>query len=95
MKRIKKNNESMSSKGLRRNQSGKKQRGSTKMTCIISLENGSAIWLFPNSEIGSGAWYLPKQFLDDQKSIRNAIEKALCQLANFESRSSCKNEYPI
>ena len=94
MKKIKKN-ESMSSKGLRRNQSSKRQRGSTKMTCIISLENGSAIWLFPDSEISSGAWYLPKQFLDDQKTIRNAIEEALCQLADFEMKSSCKNKYPI
>jgi hypothetical protein len=94
MKKIKKN-ESTSSKDSRRDQTNKIQRGLEIMAGILYLGNGSAIWHFHNSDGGSEDWYLPKKYLDDQKKIRDAIEEALCQLANFKIRSNCKNEYQL
>jgi len=94
MSKIKKN-ESTSSKGSRRDQINKIQHSSIVEAGILCFKNGSVIWLSYNSENCAEGWYLPKKYLDDQKTIRDAIEEALCQLANFEIRSSCKNEYPV
>jgi len=83
MKRIKKN-ESTSSKGSRRNQN-KIQSSVNAMACVISLKDGSAIWFSYNSATGPEGWHIPKKFLDDQKTFRNALERALGQPADPKS----------
>ena len=92
MSKIKKNEPS---KGSQRDQTNRIQHSSIIKAGIFYLKNGSVIWLSSNSEDCAEDWYLPKEYLDDQKTIRDAIEEALCQLANFKIRSNCKNEYPL
>ena len=93
MSKIKKN-ESASSKDSRRKQTNK-IRGSNIMACILYLEDGSAVWYFHNNEGGEEAGCLPKEYLDAQKTIRDALKAALYQLVDFVIRFSCQNKYPL